>query len=87
MSIVITRPEIEALIKQRLETGAFQSPEDVILDALRSSESVSSTPHPCPLQVLRRRPALLFNGRRATATHLCFPMTLLAAPASNSDRW
>ncbi len=48
MSIVITRPEIEALIKQRLETGAFQGPEDVILDALRSSESGQLNTSPMP---------------------------------------
>lgn len=39
MNIEITRPEVKALIQQRLETGAFASPEDVILDALRSSEA------------------------------------------------
>jgi hypothetical protein len=38
MTIEITRPEVEALIQQRLQTGAFASPEDVILHALRSSE-------------------------------------------------
>ena len=37
MTIQITRPEVEALIKRRLETGA--DAEDVILQALRSSES------------------------------------------------
>ena len=39
MNIVITRPEVEALIQQRLQTGTFASPEDVILEALRTSES------------------------------------------------
>ena len=38
MTIQITRPEVEALIKRRLETGAFKDAEDVILQALRSSE-------------------------------------------------
>ena len=38
MTIRITRPEVEALIKRRLETGAFRDEEDVILQALRSSE-------------------------------------------------
>ena len=37
MNIEITRPEVEALIRQRLQTGAYATPEDVILDALRSS--------------------------------------------------
>jgi Arc/MetJ-type ribon-helix-helix transcriptional regulator len=39
MSIQITRPEVEALIKRRLETGSFQDAEDVILQALKSSET------------------------------------------------
>jgi hypothetical protein len=38
MTIKITRPELEALIQQRLRSGAFESAEDVILHALRSSE-------------------------------------------------
>lgn len=37
MTIEITRPEVEALIQQRLQTGAFKNAEDVILDALQSS--------------------------------------------------
>ena len=37
--IQITRPEVEALIKRRLKTGAFKDAEDVILQALRPSES------------------------------------------------
>ena len=36
MTIEITRPEIEALIQQRIQSGAFASAEDVILQALRS---------------------------------------------------
>ncbi len=34
MTIQIKRPEIEALIKQRLSSGAFESIEDVLSDAL-----------------------------------------------------
>jgi Arc/MetJ-type ribon-helix-helix transcriptional regulator len=34
MPIQITRPEIEALIRQRLATGKFKDVEDVILAAL-----------------------------------------------------
>jgi antitoxin ParD1/3/4 len=34
MTIEINRPEIEALIRQRLRSGAFESVEDVIFDAL-----------------------------------------------------
>jgi antitoxin ParD1/3/4 len=34
MTIEINRPEIEALIRQRLRSGAFESAEDVLFDAL-----------------------------------------------------
>ncbi len=34
MTIEINRPEIEALIQQRLHSGAFESVEDVLHDAL-----------------------------------------------------
>jgi Arc/MetJ-type ribon-helix-helix transcriptional regulator len=39
MTIQITRPEVEALIKERLRSGAFQDAEEVILQALQSSEA------------------------------------------------
>jgi len=34
MTIEIKRPEIEALIRQRLHSGVFNSVEDVLFDAL-----------------------------------------------------
>jgi antitoxin ParD1/3/4 len=34
MTIEINRPEIEALIQQRLHSGGFESVEDVLFDAL-----------------------------------------------------
>jgi antitoxin ParD1/3/4 len=34
MTIQINRPKIEALIKERLHSGAFDSVEDVLFDAL-----------------------------------------------------
>ena len=37
MSVTIHQPEIEALIQQRLDTGAFQDVEDVLLHALKSA--------------------------------------------------
>ena len=43
MTIEITKPEIEALISQRIRSGAFASPEDVILDALQSTVSRART--------------------------------------------
>ena len=36
MTIEITKPELEALIQQRIRSGAFANAEDVILQALRS---------------------------------------------------
>lgn len=39
MTIQITRPEVEALINQRLRTGTFKDAEDVILEALKASQS------------------------------------------------
>ncbi|MFN7921595.1 MAG: hypothetical protein U0Q16_15955 [Bryobacteraceae bacterium] len=38
MTIQITQPEVEALIQQRMQSGAFATPEEVVLDALRSSK-------------------------------------------------
>ena len=37
MTIEITSPDVEALIQQRMRTGAFKSPEDLIRAALRYS--------------------------------------------------
>ena len=34
MTIQINRPEIEALIQERLHSGVFESVEDVLIDAL-----------------------------------------------------
>jgi hypothetical protein len=41
MTIQITKPEVEALINQRLQAGGFRDAEDVILQALRSSEAAA----------------------------------------------
>ena len=38
MTIEITSPDVEALIRQRMETGFFKSPEDLIREVLKSSE-------------------------------------------------
>ena len=43
MTIEISRPEVEALILQRMKSGGFSSAEDVILHALRSSKPESRT--------------------------------------------
>lgn len=39
VTIQITRPEVEALINQRLKSGTFKDAEDVILQALKAVES------------------------------------------------
>lgn len=37
MTIEIHRPELEALIRERLTSGTFQDVEDVLMQALKSS--------------------------------------------------
>lgn len=45
MTIQITKPEVEALINQRLRTGGFKDAEDVVFQALQSSTpNASPTP-------------------------------------------
>ena len=43
MTIEITSPDLEALIQQRMQAGAFKSPEDLIRAALRSSGQDTKT--------------------------------------------
>jgi hypothetical protein len=37
MTIEICKPELEALIQERMKSGAFQNVEDVLIQALKSS--------------------------------------------------
>ena len=37
MTIEIHKPELEALIRERMKRGAFQNVEDVLMQALKSS--------------------------------------------------
>jgi len=37
MIIEITSPDVEALIRQRMDAGSFKTPEDLIREVLRSS--------------------------------------------------
>jgi len=47
MTIQITKPEVEALITQRLQTGRFKDAEDVVFQALQSSPPTAvTTPQP-----------------------------------------
>lgn len=43
MTIRISSPELQALLLQRMKSGAFSSPEDVILHALRTSKPEALT--------------------------------------------
>ena len=43
MTIQITKPEVEALIIQRLQSGGFKDAEDVILQALQASPPKPTT--------------------------------------------
>jgi len=38
MTIQITKPEIEILIQQRLDSGVFTNVEDILLDALETQD-------------------------------------------------
>jgi hypothetical protein len=42
MTIQITKPEVEAIIKQRLQSGGFKDAEDVIFHALQASDNPSA---------------------------------------------
>jgi hypothetical protein len=44
MTIEIRRPELEALIRERMNSGAFHDVEDVIMQALRSAPA-AEPPH------------------------------------------
>jgi hypothetical protein len=45
MTIEIHQPELEALIHERMQSGAFASVEDVLLQALRGSASPKPLPN------------------------------------------
>jgi hypothetical protein len=53
MTIQITRPEIEALINQRLQTGGFKDAEDVVLQALQASPPNAATTPPSDTAVAK----------------------------------
>jgi hypothetical protein len=40
MTIEIHQPELEALIRERLKSGAFRNVEEILLQALKSSQSL-----------------------------------------------
>ena len=61
MTIEIKKPELEALIRLRMRSGAFSSPEELIWQALQSSaDAPQSTPAAPPLDVKQKSLAQLF---------------------------
>lgn len=46
MTIEIHKPEREALIRQQMESGAYQNFEDMLIDALKSSATRRFRPVP-----------------------------------------
>ncbi len=42
MTIEIHRPELEALIRERMSSGAFETVEDVIMEALKASTLIET---------------------------------------------
>lgn len=43
MTIEITSPDVEAMIRQRMQAGAFDTAEDLIREVLKSSEPDNRT--------------------------------------------
>ena len=54
MTIQITNPEIEVLIRERLRSGAFADAEDVILHALRSDVAQPADAQEKRIQAIER---------------------------------
>jgi hypothetical protein len=54
MTIEITSPDVEALIRQRMEAGSFTSPEDLLREMLKSSPNEKT---PAPASAAERRRA------------------------------
>ena len=44
MTIEIHRPELEALIRERMKIGGFQNVEDVLMQALETSSETGAKP-------------------------------------------
>ena len=68
MTIHITRPEVEALIKERLQSGSFKDAEDVILHALQDSTPKPQTSATHPAKSLQQ----IFEDVRGLAEYLDF---------------
>jgi hypothetical protein len=72
MTITISKPELEALIRERMESGAFQDVEDVLMPALQ--------PHPAP----SRKPKK--NFAQFLAVHARVDQPVEAGPRRDAPR-
>ena len=67
MNIEITRPEVEALIEQRLRAGGFATPEEMIFQVLRRDENTQSQQHVGRADAFANLSDLLLNSPFAGA--------------------
>ena len=72
MTIQITKPELEALINQRLQTGGFKDAEDVILHALQTSQEKPAATHQPGAAPSNRSLREVFDAARGLADDIDF---------------
>ena len=72
MTIQITKPEVEALINQRLQSGGFKDAEDVILHALQSFPPKTPTIQPSGAAPRDRSLREVFEAVRGLADDIDF---------------
>jgi hypothetical protein len=68
MVIEIHRPELEALITERLLSGPFQTVTDLLWDALKSTPVKSEPPRPQPKNVIEFFRKVPQNGKNTEST-------------------
>ena len=78
MTIQITKPEVEALINQRLQSGGYKDAEDVILQALQSSPSKPPTARQPETAHSQRNLQEVFEAVRGLADDIDFSRKPLA---------
>jgi hypothetical protein len=67
MTIETQRPELEALINERMKTGAFQNVEDVLMQALKASPTLDEK------DAGRSKREIVRNGRRTGRSDAASP--------------
>jgi hypothetical protein len=55
MTIEIQRPELEALIRERMNSGAFQNVEDVLMQALKAAAAAEALAAATPKRLAGRK--------------------------------